>query len=59
MNHRTFSLEIKPISDNRREYMPLLLLGDECEAMVEKYIGCGGMYVGFIGGEAVDRKSVV
>ena len=35
----------REVSENRREYMPLLLLADEQESMVEQYIGRGTMYV--------------
>ena len=36
---------IREVSENRREYMPLLLLADEQESMVERYIDRGTMYV--------------
>lgn len=36
---------IREVSDNRRDYMPLLLLADEQESMIERYIDHGTMYV--------------
>ena len=38
-------MRIREVSDNKREYMPLLLLADEQESMVERYIDRGTMYV--------------
>lgn len=38
---------------DKREYLPLLLIGDESEAMINKYIDNGALYVGFIDGIAI------
>lgn len=36
---------IREIKENKREYIALLLLGDEQESMIEKYLDRGTMYV--------------
>lgn len=38
-------IEIKEITENKKEYLSLLLLADEQEEMVDKYIDDGIMYV--------------
>ncbi len=38
-------MRIYQFEGDRRKYMPLLLLADEQESMVEKYIGRGEMYL--------------
>ena len=37
-------MEFRTISDNRRGYLPLLLLGDEQEDMIERYLDRGTLY---------------
>ena len=46
-------MRIKPVYDNRRRYMDLLLLGDEQEEMVNRYIDTGEMFIGRVGCKAV------
>ena len=38
-------MKISEVIDNKRDYMSLLLLADEQEDMVEKYLDKGAMYV--------------
>lgn len=38
-------MEIIEVKENRRQYMELLILADEQEEMIEKYIDTGGMYI--------------
>ena len=38
-------MEIKVINDNKKQFLPLLLLADEQEDMIDKYIEIGTMYV--------------
>lgn len=38
-------MEILEVTDNKRKYMDLLLLADEQESMIEKYLDRGRMYV--------------
>ena len=45
-------MEFRTISDNKRTFLPLLLLGDEQEDMIDRYLDRGTLY-------ALERKSVV
>lgn len=38
-------MEIKEIAENKKQFLPLLLLADEQEDMIDKYITDGTMYV--------------
>lgn len=38
-------MEIKVINENKKQFLPLLLLADEQEDMIDKYIEIGTMYV--------------
>ena len=38
-------MQIVEVTNDRRQFMPLLLLADEQEEMVNRYIGRGTMYV--------------
>ena len=42
---RRCELEIRRVTDSRKQYMPLLLLADESEKMVEGYLDRGIMFV--------------
>lgn len=46
-------LVIRRISANKSAYMELLLIGDESEEMVRRYIDAIDLYVGFVDGAAV------
>lgn len=48
MEH-TESFAIIEVDGDRTRFMPLLMIGDESESMIDRYIGCGNLYVGFIG----------
>lgn len=39
--------------DNKRRFMPLLLIGDEAECMIERYLDRCNLYVGFINKKAI------
>lgn len=38
-------MDIHKITDNKKEFIELLLLGDEQESMIDKYLDAGDMYV--------------
>ena len=38
-------MEIREVTDNKRDYLPLLLLGDEQESMIARYLDRGTLYV--------------
>ena len=40
-------MEIKEITQNKKAYLSLLLLADEQESMIDKYLTKGQMYVLF------------
>lgn len=44
---------ITEINGDKTRYMPLLLIGDESEAMIGRYLDRGRLFVGFAAGEAV------
>ena len=37
-------MDIKNITDDKKQFMDLLLLADESESMIEKYLECGDMF---------------
>ena len=43
-------MEFQTISDNRRDFLPLLLLGDEQEEMIDRYLSRGTLWVLYDGG---------
>ena len=43
-------MEIRPISENKREFLPLLLLGDEQEDMILRYLDRGTLLALYDGG---------
>ncbi len=43
---------IKKIEENKKSFLSLLLLGDEQENMIEKYLERGEMYALYVGNEA-------
>lgn len=53
LNLRIPDLHIKHILKNKEDYMDLLLIGDESEEMICRYLGNGDLYVGFADGTAV------
>lgn len=38
------AIEIKPITENKKIFLPLLLLGDEEESQIDKYLSRGEMF---------------
>ena len=50
--------EIRRIAAGKREYMPLLLDADPSEAMIDRYLDAGDMYVLFAHGRAVAEAVV-
>lgn len=38
-------IEIKKITTNKKQYLPLLLLADEQEDMIDRYLERGTMYI--------------
>ncbi len=38
-------MKVKKVTGDRRRYLPLLLLADEQEDMIDRYIGKGTMYI--------------
>lgn len=38
---------------NKKQYLPLLIMGDESESMIDRYLDSGTLYVGFL-----NRKSI-
>ncbi len=42
------NLTIHCIISDKKRYLPLLLLGDESEKMIDRYLNRGTLYVGFI-----------
>lgn len=50
MKERFFFLEIRQILENKRDLLPLLLLGDEQEDMINRYLDRGVLYALYDGG---------
>ncbi len=46
-------LRIDEIVYDKRRFLPLLLIGDECEAMIDRYLERGRLFVGFLDSSAV------
>lgn len=38
------------IDGNKKQYLPLLLIGDESESMIDRYLDYGTLFVGFFNG---------
>ena len=49
MNSTTLFVITEVYSD-RKQFLPLLLIGDESETMIDRYIGQGNLYAGFLDG---------
>ena len=47
INFDRFTKQIKEITDNKKQYLELLLVGDEQESMIDKYLQNGTMFVLF------------
>lgn len=46
-------LKIKQTFEEKQQFMPLLLIGDESADMIGRYLERGILYVGYMGDEAV------
>ena len=49
----TTELRIQTVSDDKRRFMDLLLIGDEQESMIDRYLDCGTLYEGTMAGVVV------
>lgn len=38
---------------NKKQYLPLLLIGDESESMIDRYLDSGSLYVGLLNGKPI------
>ena len=38
-------MEIRKVRENKKQYLPLLLLGDEQESMIDRYLENGTLYI--------------
>lgn len=52
-------MDIREVKDHKKQYLDLLLLADEQEDMVDRYLDRGRMYILIDDGKVRDRKSVV
>ena len=43
-------MNIRIITDNKKDFLPLLLLGDEQESQIDKYLGRGELFTLYDGG---------
>ena len=46
-------IEVRKISSGKKAYLPMLLDADPCEAMIDRYLDDGEMYVLMVGGQPV------
>lgn len=53
LNLAASRLQIHRIANDKHQYMNLLLIGDESETMIRKYLDRGNLFVGKVDGEAV------
>ena len=51
-------MEFRTISDNKRDFLPLLLLGDEQEDMIARYLDRGTLWALYEGGGAFEIKNL-
>lgn len=49
----TDGFNIIKVDSDKRRYLSLLLIGDESETMIERYLDQGGLYVGFLNDEPI------
>lgn len=52
-------MEIKLVQEDRRQFMDLLLIADEQENMIEKYLELGDMFTAYEGDELVGECIVI
>ncbi len=51
-------MRIRQITGNKKKYLPLLLIGDEQESMIDRYLNCGDMF-GMFNGEEIIAEIVI
>lgn len=56
--HMCDELRIDEVVFDKERFLPLLLVGDECEAMIDRYLGRGRLFVGFMDSCAVSVCAV-
>lgn len=44
---------ITKVDKDKKQYLPLLLIGDESEIMIDRYLDSGTLYVGFFNGTPI------
>ena len=44
---------ITKVDKNKKQYLPLLLIGDESEIMIDRYLDSGTLYVGLFNGKPI------
>ena len=44
---------ITRVDNYKKQYLPLLLIGDESETMIDRYLDCGTLYVGILNGKPI------
>lgn len=44
---------ITEIDNDKKQYLPLLLIGDESESMIDRYLDSGTLYVGLCNGKPI------
>ena len=47
------NFSITEIDNDKKQYLPLLLIGDESETMIDKYLDSGTLYVGLLEGRPI------
>lgn len=47
------NLTITKVEDDKKQYLPLLLIGDESETMIDRYLDSGTLYVGLFNGKPI------
>ena len=52
-------IEVRKISSGKKAYLPMLLDADPCEAMIDRYLDDGEMYVLMVGGQPVAEAVVL
>ena len=44
---------ITKVDKDKKQYLPLLLIGDESEIMIDRYLDSGTLYVGIFNGKPI------
>lgn len=47
------NFSITEIDNDKKQYLPLLLIGDESETMINRYLDNGTLYVGLFNGKPI------